>query len=322
MQRRTLLLASLGLGAACATQAQGLVWRSRSLVALGTTLRLLVAHDEPSRAEGALDAAVAVIRDIEGSMSLYRPDSELQRLNQRGHLARPSHHLLSVLRAAQAVAQRSQGAFDASVQPLWQLYEQTRQDGRLPTAAEVAQARTRVGWGSVMLSPQAVRLLRPGMALTLNGIAQGYAADAARAALQAQGVAHALLDTGEYSNLGHNPQGHAWTLGIEDPHDTTRLVAALRSDGRCLATSAEHRSSFSADHRHHHIFDPHTGDSPAQLSSVTVAAPSAMLADALTKVMFVAGPQRIPALAQQWQVGVLWVDKRGRWAATPDLQLA
>jgi len=55
---------------------------------------------------------------------------------------------------------------------------------------------------------------------------------------------------------------------------------------------------------------------------VTVAAPSAMLADALTKVMFVAGPQRIPALAQQWQVGVLWVDKRGRWAATPDLQLA
>ena len=99
-------------------------------------------------------------------------------------------------------------------------------------------------------------------------------------------------------------------------------MTALHCDGRAVATSADHRSTFSPDRRHHHILDPATGDSPPALSSVTVLAPSAMQADALTKVMFIAGPARIPALARAWGVGVLWVDKAGRWQATPDLRLA
>jgi thiamine biosynthesis lipoprotein len=79
---------------------------------------------------------------------------------------------------------------------------------------------------------------------------------------------------------------------------------------------------FSADHRHHHIFDPHTGWSPADMAGVTVAAPSGALADALTKVFFVGGPARAAALARQWRVDALWVDKKGRWQATPGLALA
>jgi thiamine biosynthesis lipoprotein len=160
------------------------------------------------------------------------------------------------------------------------------------------------------------------MAVTLNGIAQGYAADAVRAALQSHGVEHALIDTGEFGALGRSPRGRAWTLGVEDPHHTGRLIAALELDGRSLATSADNRSAFTPDHRHHHILDPATGDSPAALSSVSVAAPSAMRADALTKVMFMSSPALIPQLARRWQVGVLWVDKQGRWGATRDLRLA
>ena len=108
-------------------------------------------------------------------------------------------------------------------------------------------------------------------------------------------------------------------VGVEDPHDSSRVLAALALNGRALATSADNRSIFSADRRHHHIIDPSTGDSPPELSSVTVVAASAMRADALTKVMFMAGPGRIPALARQWDVGVLWVDKQGQWEATPGL---
>jgi thiamine biosynthesis lipoprotein len=79
--------------------------------------------------------------------------------------------------------------------------------------------------------------------------------------------------------------------------------------------------SFSADHRHHHIFDPRTGYSPAGLSGVTVAAPSGALADALTKVLFVGGPAQARRLARHWNVDALWVDKQGRWSATPGLRL-
>jgi thiamine biosynthesis lipoprotein len=334
--RRTFLLtslgASLGLGAAtlgsglglpgAARAAAALQWRERPLLALGTTLNLRAAHASGQQAEQALDAAVARIRAVEASMSLFQADSELQRLNRTGQLARPSADLLAVLQTAQDVALRSGGAFDCTVQPLWSLYDRAARHGRLPDAKELAAARALVGWRGLNVQADGVSLTRPGMAVTLNGIAQGYAADVARAALQQHGIEHALLDAGEFATLGRNPAGQAWTLGIEDPRVEQQFIARLRTDGRGIATSADNRSAFTPDHRHHHILNPATGRSPTELASVTVAAPATMLADALTKVMFMAGPRRIPALAQQWNVGVLWVDKRGRWAATPDLALA
>jgi thiamine biosynthesis lipoprotein len=92
-------------------------------------------------------------------------------------------------------------------------------------------------------------------------------------------------------------------------------------DGRSVATSSDSETWFSPDRRHHHIFDPRTGYSPAGISSVTVVAPSCAVADALTKVMFVAGGQHALQLARQWQADVLVVDKTGRWQATEGLQL-
>lgn len=325
MHRRTLLIAGLGLGlgagpAALARDgAAGLQWRTRPLLALGTTVRLRAAHAEAARAEQALDAATATLRAVEASMSLFIGDSELSRLNRSGQLHAPSAHLLTVLHEARMVSERSGGAFDVTVQPLWLTHDRARQAGRLPTPVELKEARARAGWQGIQIGPDRVRLARPGMALTLNGIAQGYAADAVRSTLQAHGIEHALIDTGEFSACGRNERGEPWSVGIEDPHDPARLLTALHLDGRALATSADNRSTFTADRKHHHIIDPATGDSPPALSSVTVVADSAMRADALTKVMFMAGPERIDALARHWGVDVLWVDKQGQPSATAGL---
>lgn len=324
MKRRTLLVASLGLGSAALTGTAtatrpDLQWRTRPLLALGTTVRLRAAHADAAQAEHALDAAAATLRAVEASMSLFRDDSEIRRLNRDGRLDAPSTHLLTVLHEARLVSERSGGAFDVTVQPLWSAYDRARQAGRLPTDAERIEAQARAGWQQVQIDSDRIRFLRSGMAVTLNGIAQGYAADAVRATLQAHGIAHALIDTGEFSACGRNDRGQPWSVGIEDPHDPSRLLTALPLDGRALATSGDNRSTFSADRRHHHIIDPATGDSPPALSSVTVVADSAMRADALTKVMFMAGPERIAALARQWGVGVLWVDKQGRQDSTPGL---
>ncbi|MGP1628547.1 MAG: FAD:protein FMN transferase [Giesbergeria sp.] len=324
MQRRHFLLATLGAAAntvSHATPTTPLHWRQRVMLGLGTTLNLRVAHADRAQAEVALDAAVAAIRRVEASMSLYRPDSELVQLNRQGYLDHPSADLLRVLRTAQRVSRQSNGRFDLSVQPLWTLRAKAQNERREPTASEIHAAQLCVGWRHIEVGEQRIELRRSGMALTFNGIAQGYAADAASAALRSHSIANALIDTGEYASLGRNERGQAWALGIEDPHDEKRLVAALCADGRAVATSADNRSAFTADHKHHHIFDPATGDSPPDLSSVTVLASSAMMADALTKVMFVAGPQQIPRLAKRWQVGVLWVDKVGQWEATEDIIL-
>ena len=326
MIRRRLLRATLGLGALAlagrATAATGLRWQRRELVGFGTTLSLQAGHADAATLTTALDAAVAALQRIEAQMSLFRDDSALSLLNRDGRLAAAPPELRELLATACDVARRSDGAFDPTVQPLWLAFADAQAQGRLPTPAEVAAARARVGWRGLRLDGDGVRLARPGMGVTLNGIAQGYAADRVRGVLLAHGVRDALVDAGEYAMAGRNPAGAPWTLGIADPLAEGRLVARLFADGRCVATSGDDQTAFSADHRHHHIFDPHTGYSPPDIAGVTVAAPTGALADALTKVFFVAGPGRAVAVARRWNVDALWIAKSGRRGATPGLALA
>ena len=321
--RRSFLAASLGVSVLPSRAADATHpvrhWHTRALLALGTTVRLRAGHDDEAPLRAGLDAAVAAIRAVEASMSLYRPDSELSRLNRDGRLDNPSAALRTVLAEALEVSARSGGRFDVTVQPLWLAHDRAREQGRLPSPSELARARRLTGWRDVQVTTDAVTLRRPGMALTLNGIAQGYAADAARAALQAHGIAHALLDSGEFQARGHNERGAPWTLAVQDPRHSDQWLATLPVTDRALATSADDRSAFTPDFRHHHILDPRTGDSPPTLSTVTVLADSAMRADALTKVMFMAEPDHIPALARAWGVSVLWADKQGRLGRTADL---
>ncbi|MFZ5548197.1 MAG: FAD:protein FMN transferase [Pseudomonadota bacterium] len=318
MKRRQLVFAAMGHGLAspATAGADALVWRRRDWIGFGTTLSLRAGAADAGRLEQALDAAVRAVRRIEAQMSLFDPGSALSRLNRDGQLVDPPAELAAVLRLAQWVARHTAGAFDVTVQPLWMLFERARQEGRLPRAAEVAEARARVGWQGLRIEPGRIAFTRPGMAATLNGIAQGHACDRVRDVLRAHGVRHALIDTGELAPLGRNPGAQPWRLGVVDPRQAPLLLAQVLADGRCLATSADAPSGFTPDHRHHHIFDPRTGWSPPELASVTVAARSAALADALTKPMFIAGPAGLATLARRWQVDVLWVDKHGRCAST------
>lgn len=338
MNKRVFLQTSLGLGAtgllgrafgterraprrlASDLAQEGLVWRERAMVALGTTLSLRVAHADGRLADAALDAAVACLRHIESQMSLFLADSALRRLNREGRLSQPDPELLQVLQLAQQVSARSEGHFDVTVQPLWEAFEAAGRAGQLPSPQAVQDARAKVDWRQLQLDAQQIRLGVPGMSVTLNGIAQGYAADRVRATLRQHGIAHALINTGEWAAIGRpNPQ-RGWVLGIADPHDEGVLLTRLALGERCIATSADNQTLFSPDRRHHHIFDPRTGYSPVGLSAVTVVAPSCALADALTKVMFVAGFEGALALAPQWGVDVLVVDKTGRWRSSPGLR--
>ncbi len=337
--RRQWLRTSLGLGAALLGSKAGstaataastpLVWRERALLGFGTTLWLRAAHRDSDTVERALDAAVQAVRHVEAQMSLFDPASAISRLNREGSLRHVDADLLRVLQLAQRVSARSDGAFDITVQPLWLAWDAARRTGRTPSPQALAQARALVGWRDLVISADEVQLRRPGMALTLNGIAQGYAADLARERLRAHGIEHALLDTGEWAPLGHGPGDRPWTLAVADPQASgddivgkaAGAVAALCTEGRSVATSSDAHTTFTADHRHHHIFDPRSGQSPAQLASVTVVAPSCALADALTKVLFMGSVNDALALARHWNVDVLAIDKSGKWQASPGLRL-
>jgi FAD:protein FMN transferase len=319
------LVGIVGLGAAlllpgASAKPQALQWRERVMLGLGTTLALRAGHADGGRADAGLDAAVAAIRHVEQQMSLFIPENALSRLNRDGVLHHPHPDLVQVLTLAQQVSQKSRGAFDVTVQPLWQVWQQAKQAGRLPSAGEVQSALARVGWQHLQVTQQRIRFTQPHMAATLNGIAQGFASDLARAALEASGIAHALIDTGEWSALGISPEQNPWTLGVAHPRQPQALIAKLAMAGGAMATSSDVQYRFGNDDKHHHIFDPKTGYSPSDLASVTVLAPSCALADALTKVIFMASPARALELAKLWKVDVLVVDKAGKWQATDALR--
>lgn len=300
-----------------------LVWRQRAMLGFGTSLWLKAAHPNAELLESALDEAVATIRQIEKQMSLFDPHSALSRLNARGQLSDPDPDLLGVLALARQVSARSDGSFDVSMQPLWRLWSRASEEGALPSPRAIARARSHVNWRAIEAKPALLRLNQPGMALSLNGIAQGHASDRVKALLQARGIRHALIDTGETSLLGEGPQGHPWRFGIESTAEASpELPPVLVCDGRAMASSSDAHTAFSADHRHHHIMDPHSGYSPVYWSSVTVLAKRCALADALTKVFFMLPPEKIHAAARQWDVDVILQDKAGEWHASSNDLLA
>ena len=336
-----------------------MIWRSRRMQGLGTHLHLQAGQRvsaagavgttaasaaaeaiADTKLAAALDAAVQAIRHVEQQFSLYDPNSALCRLNREGVLHQPHPDFVRLMRVAQHVSAQSGGHFDATVQPLWAVWQHAITQGRLPTAQEINHAKARVGWQKVEVSANKIRFLQPGMGITLNGVAQGFAGDLAQAALRAHGIEHALLDTGEWLMQGQAPGGEPWRLGLQHPRaqhpeagvaagnqpvpaglaTSHQLLAKLTTDGRAVATSSDVNQRFSANGTHHHIFNPATGYSPRGLASITVLAGSGAMADALTKVMFMGDVAQAMRLAQRWQVDVLAVDKAGRWQATRGLQ--
>lgn len=311
MLRRKFLAASIGTVAValggCAPDGRRLF--TGAALAFGTTITVAVIHDDAREAEAAIADALDQAMQVDRLMSIYSPDSQVFRLNRDGVLEKPHPHLLQVLAQARALSELTRGAFDITVQPLWQAFRQAA--GALPSREQRMQAKSRVGWQRVSFGAERVSLGKAA-SITLNGLAQGYAADLAMAAVRARGIDSALLDTGEFSAHGSNGARHPWTLGVLDPRDADALAAVMRVDGRCVATSGDYASTFTPDFVHHHIFDPATGDSPQELASVTVLAPTAMLADGLSTAFMVMGARKSHALAARLPgVDVMTINKRG-----------
>lgn len=242
--------------------------------ALGARASMTLAGISPIHARPVFARLEAEIARLERVFSLYRDDSALMRLNRTGGLQAPPPELLEVLTLADALHAASGGAFDPSVQPLWQA---------LATGGDAEAARAAVGWDGVRFDAGGVRLLRPGMALTLNGIAQGYITDRIAALLRAQGLRDVLVDIGEVVALGRKPDGTSWQAGIATPARDIIHLVTLRD--RALATSAPMGTVLGDGQGH--ILDPR-GHGPRN-TLVSVSAPRAALADGLSTALCLLG---------------------------------
>src|SRR5262249_50088533 len=210
--------------------------------ALGSPSCILLHHPDRGAAERAVAQCVAEIERLEKAFSLCRDDSEIARLNSEGRLEAPSHDLLVLLAQSQRFSELSDGAFDITVQPLWNVYaahffgsSSPSPQGPEPSAIEEALAL--VAWQGIDVTSRRIVLARPGMALTLNGVAQGYLTDRIADILRGNGCDRVLADMGrsEIALIGHRPDGREWRVGLADPLAPDRVAVTLDLVDRCIS---------------------------------------------------------------------------------------
>ncbi|HUG21062.1 FAD:protein FMN transferase [Piscinibacter sp.] len=298
-------LAPLSVARAAAAS-QVSVWRGTALGALAT---MTLVHPDRATARAQLEECVREVQRLEAIFSLYRADSAISRLNNAGELREPPQELVELLSFGLALSQRSAGAFDPTVQPLYRLYAtHFATPGAAPggpPAPAIARVLRLVDGEAIDLRPDLIRLRRPGMAITLNGVAQGFITDRVADMLRAGGFTDVLVDLGEARALGQRPGGGSWRAGIADPRQPARTILELplgsdRGALPALATSAGHGTRFGPDPRVHHLLDPHTGRSANHYLSVSVAAARATLADGLSTTLAIMSPARAAAMLRNY----------------------
>jgi FAD:protein FMN transferase len=271
-------------------------WNGTSL---GSPSHLLLYHPSRAVTERVMALCAAEIERLEGIFALYRNDSEVARLNRDGLIAAPSHDLLLVLSECQRLSALSGGAFDVSVQPLWNVYAEHFFGERARTAEgpeprAITTALRLVDWREVEFGIGRVALGRPGMRLTLNGIAQGYVTDRIIGILRDNGFDRVLSDFGrsEIFALGRHPDGRPWQIGLADPRRPEQFAIVHDLLPGSVCTSGGYGTKFETSGKYHHLFNTATGASAGHYIAVSVFAPSAMVADALSTTLYVTPPTR------------------------------
>lgn len=255
-------------------------WRG---IALGAMTSIKLAHENRDEAVRILAKCRSEVDRLENIFSLYRPESEISRLNQDGVLLRPSNDMGQCLAEATRIGDITGGAFDISVAPLWDHYAragQTLEDQQ--SALETALAK--VDYRAVQQESGRIVFGQEGMAITLNGIAQGYITDRVARLLGEYGYSKALVSLGEMQALEAPDDGRPWAVGVAGLPGANTEISLENS---ALATSSANGLVFPPSERNavsrvSHLINPHTGLASPLWEQVSVIAPNATCADALS----------------------------------------
>jgi thiamine biosynthesis lipoprotein len=245
---------------------------------------------------------------IEQIFSLYRPTSELSRLNgaASGEWIGVSRDLLAVASRARELAEATEGAFDPTVGPLVKLWRlrQVNANWSPPPREAIATVRRHVGWRLIEIRPEpaSIRKLAAGVELDLNALVEGWAIDRVSQMLVQKRINNALIELGgEFRGLGHKADGQPWRIGIENPHESGVCYATAALENAAVSTSGNYRDPIEHQgRRYSHVFDARRGE-PVQhdLIAVSVIADNALTADGWATALLARGPVEGLALAEK-----------------------
>ena len=282
-----------------ASQAKLVRWDG---TALGAPASIQLFHTDEALARVAIDAGLAELKRLETIFSVYRADSSISKLNRDGVLENAPDDLIAMLTRALSLAKISDGVYDPTVQPLWQLYFRhftaSNPDPSGPAPRDLAATLALVDWRAVIVNSgnNRVSFGIPGMGLTLNSGAQGYITDRVADVLRAHGFDRMLVDMGEPRALSSKPDGSAWRIGIANPADPSRTVATLDVVDKCISTSGGYGTLFDSEGVFTHLIDTRTGRTAPAMLGVSVVADTGSIADGLSTAMLMAPVEKRQAI--------------------------
>lgn len=294
----TVLAAAAGLPLlmkAAKADARVVEWTGYTLGA-PSTIRLY--HHDEAKARAAIQAGLAELSRLEGIFSLYRSDSTIASLNRDGAVDNAPPEFVEMLGRSLFLAKATDGVFDPTVQPVWQLYFRhftaATVDPAGPSRQDMAAALALVDWRGVEIDAGRGRVAfaRPGMGLTLNSGAQGYITDKVADVLRSHGFEKMLIDLDHPRALSSKPDGSAWRIGIANPAAPTTAITEIDVVDRAVGSAGGYGTIFDTDGRFTHIIDPRDGSTLPALVGVSVVAETALVADGLATAMLLSPVER------------------------------
>ena len=276
--------------------------------AMATRFEIALHGGNPVALRAAAEEALDEVERLEAQLSLYRPDTEIARVNALAHRepVRVSPPVFRLLEHARKLHRETGGAFDITIAPLMRCWGLMGGTGQVPSPEALTAARVCVGMDLVHLDQAnfTVRFERPGMMLDLGAIGKGCAMEKATELLRELGVTSALIHGGTSTiyAIGHPPDQEAWNVSLALPagwagavadrkeHPSLLAVVPLRDES--LSVSAVWGKSFeSGGKTYGHILDPRTGAPANNAILAAVVLPSATETDALSTALLTAGPE-------------------------------
>jgi thiamine biosynthesis lipoprotein len=261
---------------------------------MNTFFKVTVYSDDKDLALRAIKAAYARMEETAAIASIFDPNAEAYKLNEKGYFDHPSPDLVALIRLSIEYNKITGGAFDITVQPLLDLWG--NMDLKLwekPKEVQQAMVNERmplIGSDKINITQDRISFKVPGMKITLGGIAKGYAADEALKIIDSMGIKHALVAAGgNIGALGTKINAEPWKIALVNPDNTNDSLATFQFSGMSISTSGNYERFFSPDKKVNHIMDPRTGFSVSDVISVTIIAEDGTQADALSTSVFVLG---------------------------------
>lgn len=304
-KRRTFLKLSglLGLGVAAATllpikKEESVLFHknrykvSQSRPAMGTLVTMTVIHSSRDEAENAVGLAFNEVDRLCALMTRYGNQSPICELNTENCLEQPAPEIREVIGRSLHFHRDTNGAFDITVAPLVNLFQERFAAGKQPTEADTDAILDLIGSERLRFANSSIYLPIKGMGITLDGVGPGFIADRAAQVLAQNGIVNHLVDGGgEIRVGGAAANGEAWTVAIQDPAKKKAYPDVINLREGAVSTSGNYEIYYDREKVFHHIVNGKTGRSPQLPTSVTVMAPTAMDADILSTAVFVLEPE-------------------------------